>query len=359
MSDTRTPIPLELEKWLPCPDDLLIIAGPCSVESWEQLITTAKQIAACGRVQVLRAGVWKPRSQPGHFEGRGESALPWLNEIKEQTGLLAAVEVAQPRHVELCLKNNIDIIWLGARTSVNPFMVQEIADTIKGTKIPVMIKNPVCPDLRLWIGAIERIMLAGTEKVIAIHRGFQSHQKSLYRNLPLWNIPLALKKEMPHLPIICDPSHIAGNKELLTDIASKALAFNMNGLMIEVHNKPEKALTDPLQQISPDLLIKLLDEVIEKKNTENPEQKLNALRQLIDEIDHEMLDALSNRMIAIKEIGKLKRLTNADILQPERQKKLFADRLKRAREIGLNAVFINQLLQLLHKESVTIQSTSR
>lgn len=350
---------MELEKWLPCPDDLLIIAGPCSVESWEQLITTAKQIAACGRVQVLRAGVWKPRSQPGHFEGRGESALPWLNEIKEQTGLLAAVEVAQPRHVELCLKNNIDIIWLGARTSVNPFMVQEIADTIKGTKIPVMIKNPVCPDLRLWIGAIERIMLAGTEKVIAIHRGFQSHQKSLYRNLPLWNIPLALKKEMPHLPIICDPSHIAGNKELLTDIASKALAFNMNGLMIEVHNKPEKALTDPLQQISPDLLIKLLDEVIEKKNTENPEQKLNALRQLIDEIDHEMLDALSNRMIAIKEIGKLKRLTNADILQPERQKKLFADRLKRAREIGLNAVFINQLLQLLHKESVTIQSTSR
>ncbi len=359
MSDALSQVPLKLNKWLSYNNDLLIIAGPCSVESREQLFMTASRIAALGIVKVLRAGIWKPRSQPGHFEGRGEAALPWLAEVKAQTQLLTAVEVAQPQHVELCLKHHVDILWLGARTSVNPFMVQEIANAVQGTKIPLMIKNPVCPDLRLWIGAIERIMRAGTEKVIAIHRGFQSHQKSIYRNLPLWNIPLALKKELPTMPIICDPSHIAGNKDLLADIASKALALDMNGLMIEVHSNPEKALTDPLQQISPDMLKKLMVEVIHKKQTENPEQQLNALRHLIDEIDYELLDVLSKRMTLTREIGKLKRQTSAAILQPERQNKIFTDRLQRAGELGLNTEFVKQLLQLLHKESVTMQSKSR
>ena len=345
-----------LLQWMPAAENrLLVVAGPCSVESREQLRTTAQAIAAGKRAQVLRAGVWKPRSKPGQFEGKGPVALPWVREAGIDFGLLTAVEVAKPQHAELCLEHQINILWLGARTSVNPFMVQDIADTITGTDVAVMIKNPVCPDLNLWVGAIERIARAGIDKIIAVHRGFHIHQKSKYRNIPLWNMPQQLVKEIPGLPVICDPSHIAGHRALIPEVAAQALALMMDGLMLEVHHNPDKALTDPLQQITPQMLAELLDE-LNKASAQNPLQQLKIIRSLIDENDYKMLDILAERMTLASDIGILKKKTKTGVLQAERLKDIITDRLSRAEELGLSKSFINNIIQLIHEESVTLQS---
>ncbi len=343
--------------WLPqAKNQLLVVAGPCSVESHEQLATTARAIAAGKRTQVLRAGVWKPRSKPGQFEGKGEEALPWISEVSKELGMLAAVEVAKPNHVELCLKHQIDILWLGARTTVNPFMVQDIADSIAGTETAVMVKNPVCPDLHLWIGAIERIAQAGIKKIIAVHRGFHINTKSKYRNAPLWNIPLQLKKEIPGMPVICDPSHIAGHRDLIAQLATQALALNMNGLMVEVHHDPQNALTDTKQQITPQMLSELLEQLLNKNIVNDPRQQLLAIRSLVDDNDYQMLGLLAERMGLAKNIGKIKKNTQTGVFQADRLKDIIADRLIRGKDLGLNPSFINEIVQLIHKESVAIQS---
>lgn len=350
---------LPLESWLPLNHDLLIVAGPCSVESRNQLDATARELARLNVAPVLRAGVWKPRSRPGHFEGVGAKALPWMQEIRKETGLRIAVEVAQPGHAELCLKHDIDILWLGARTSVNPFMVDEIAQAIKGTGVAMMIKNPVSPDLQLWIGAIERICLAGSKKIIAIHRGFHGYHKNRYRNIPLWNIPLSLKKELPEIPVICDPSHIAGNRKYIREVAEKALALRMDGLMIESHHNPALALTDPMQQITPDALKRLLDNLLCEEGKRTPEKLLEKIRALIDDKDHELLELLAERMQLVGEIGIIKNKIKTSILQPERKKKISADRLEKGTALGLNPDFIDELLTVLHRESVSIQEGKR
>ncbi len=346
-----------LAEWLPLYQGLLVVAGPCSVESREQLATTAKQLADTGTVSVLRAGVWKPRSRPGCFEGRGAVALPWLRDIKAETGLPVAVEVARPGHAELCLKHDVDMFWLGARTTVNPFMVQEIAQVISGTGMPVMIKNPVCPDLRLWIGAIERIMQAGTQKIIAIHRGFQTGRTSLYRNDPMWDIPVALQQEMPQLPVICDPSHIAGDVRWIAEVANKALPLQMQGLMIETHFNPSEALTDPLQQMKPMELTILLEKLLKTINTDVPaEDQLERLRRQIDEQDQQLLEKLACRLALSRPTGMVKRQLGAEIIQPRRQKDLFQDRRKRAEALGMSPDFVERFFTLLHDESVAVQS---
>lgn len=349
---------MPLSHWMSLPENRpLIVAGPCSVESQQQLKTTAQAIVAGKRVQVLRSGVWKPRSKPGQFEGLGEKALPWVRQVSNDFGLLAAVEVAKPKQVELCLKHRIDMMWLGARTTVNPFMVQDIAESLKGTDTAVMIKNPVCPDLHLWIGTIERILGAGIKKIIAVHRGFFINKKSKYRNMPLWDLPLTLKKEIPGLPLICDPSHIAGQSKLVAEIAAHALALNMNGLMVEVHHDPENALTDPLQQITPQKLHDILTELLDCNTAQTPLHKLKAIRNLIDENDYGMLELLSERMALVKEIGELKKVSETVVLQTERLKDIIADRQQKAAELGLSTSFVNEIMQLIHKESVAIQST--
>lgn len=352
------PLPFTpLDSWLPLYENLLFVAGPCSVENHHQLKTTAKEIADLKKVPVLRAGVWKPRSRPGHFEGVGAEALPWLQEIKKETGLKIAVEVAQPHHAEQCLKHDIDILWLGARTSVNPFMVAEIARAIKGSGVAMMIKNPVSPDLQLWIGSIERIFQAGSNKIIAIHRGFHGYHKNRYRNIPLWNIPIDLKKELPGIPVICDPSHIAGDRRWIWEIAQKALSLKMDGLMIESHHKPEHALTDPLQQITPSELKTLLLLLLSPENIKKPEMQLAELRALIDDKDLEILELLTERLQFVKEIGIIKKEKKISILQSERKNYIFIDRRDKGTALGLNPDFVDQLLIILHKESVKIQQT--
>ncbi len=346
-----------LAEWLTLYQDLLLVSGPCSVESRQQLEGTARQLSATGKVSLLRAGVWKPRSRPGQFEGRGAEALPWLQEIKKETGLPVAVEVARPSHAELCLQHDVDVIWLGARTTVNPFMVQEIANAIKGTALPVMIKNPVCPDLRLWMGAIERIMLAGSRKIVAIHRGFHAGRTSLYRNDPMWDIPAALKQKIPALPLICDPSHIAGDVMWIAEVAAKSLALQMQGLMIETHYKPSEALTDPMQQMKPTELNILLGKLLKTKvKGVSAEDQLNGLRRDIDEQDQQLLEKLAGRLALSRQTGMVKRQLGAEIIQPGRQKDLFQDRLKRAEALGLSPDFVERFFTLLHDESVVVQS---
>lgn len=349
---------LPLSAWMPIQYDRLYIAGPCSIESREQLFETARGIASGGIVSVLRAGVWKPRSRPGHFEGKGKIALPWLQEVRQQTGLKIAVEVAQPAHADLCLEYDVDILWLGARTSVNPFMVQEIANAIKGTGIPVMVKNPVCPDLALWIGAIERIALSGTARLIAVHRGFKTHERSSWRNTPLWDIPLALKREIPGIPVLCDPSHIAGQRASIARVAQKALSLDMDGLMIEAHINPDVAFTDPRQQITPGALNELLQQLIKSQLYDNPRIRLENLRHLIDDMDYTLLELLAERLSLAKEIGAIKKEMQIPVIQNSRQMNLLADRSRKGKSLGLNETFVNHLVELLHRESVKTQENT-
>ena len=287
---------------LPGSDDRpFVIAGPCSAETEEQVMTTARQLASHG-FRMFRAGVWKPRTKPGGFEGNGETALPWLKRVKEETGMLISTEVATPEHVELALKYDVDILWIGARTSANPFAMQAIADSLKGVDIPVFVKNPVKPDLEMWIGAMERINQAGVKRLAAIHRGFSSYEKKIYRNLPMWQIPIELRRRMPDLPVICDPSHIGGRRELIAPLCQQAMDLGFDGLMVESHCVPDAAWSDAKQQVTPDVLNYILSLLVirdEKVVTEG----IHMLRKQIDEIDNGIMELLAKRMSVCREIG--------------------------------------------------------
>lgn len=349
---------LPFDEWCNKGRQPLIISGPCSAESEEQVLQTAKQIEAIGKVKVYRAGIWKPRTRPHSFEGMGEKALIWLKQVQAQTSLKTAVEVAKPRHVELALKHGVDILWVGARTVVNPFSVQEIADALKGVDIPVMVKNPLNPDISLWLGALERINYAGINKLMAIHRGFDFFKKSPYRNVPMWEIPIELKRRFPELPLIIDPSHIAGNRSLLFDISQKALDLDMNGLMIESHINPDEAYTDAAQQITPKRLGEILNKltVRRKKGNNNFQHKLEEYRSEIDKLDAELIEILSQRLNMVDEIGRYKLNNNLAIYQVKRWTNILHSRLINGDEHGIDREFLKKILQLMHKESIARQT---
>lgn len=346
---------LELEP-LNIPSDQerpFVIAGPCSAESEEQIMTTAKQLAAKG-CHNFRAGVWKPRTKPGGFEGHGEVALPWLKEVKEETGMLVATEVATPEHVELALKYGIDILWVGARTSANPFAMQALADSLKGVDIPVFVKNPVNPDLELWIGALERINLAGVKRLAAIHRGFSSYDKKIYRNLPMWQIPIELRRRIPNLPIICDPSHIGGRRELVAPLCQQAMDLGFDGLIVESHCDPDHAWSDAKQQVTPDVLDYILSLLVvrdEKMTTEG----ITQLRHQIDELDDQLMNLLSKRMRVCREIGQYKKEHNMTVLQPARYNEILDKRGAQGALCGMASEFTAHVFELIHEESVRQQ----
>jgi chorismate mutase len=322
-------------------------------------LESARQHAALGKVHVFRAGIWKPRTKPGSFEGVGEEGLVWLEEVKKISGLLTATEIATPKHVELCMKHDIDMLWIGARTTVNPFSIQEIAQALKGTEIPILIKNPVNPDIKLWSGVIERIHSKGVKNIIAVHRGFYSFEKTIFRNAPLWEIPIELKRIFPTLPIICDPSHISGKRDLLLMVAQQALNLDMDGLMIESHPYPDKAFTDASQQITPANLNKLLGKLILRKAFEKDEEitgYLEKLRSQIDIIDKELLGILSERFKIVNEIGEYKKQNDITILQIKRWSHIMNERLKFGKKINIDEAFLTKLLKLVHKESIRIQT---
>lgn len=337
----------------------LIISGPCSAETEEQMVATAKQIAATGKVHALRAGIWKPRTRPGQYEGAGEEGLRWLIRAKQETGLPVATEVANAAHVEACLKAGVDILWVGARTTVNPFSVQEVADALKGVDIPVLVKNPINPDVELWLGALERINKAGITKLAAIHRGFSSFEKGPFRNAPMWDLAIDLKTRVPELDIVCDPSHIAGNRDLISFISQKALDLDMAGLMIESHINPDAAWSDAKQQVTPAVLSKIIDDlVVRKSSTDNKTFKdtLSILRDQIDQLDDEIMSKLAARMKISERIGQYKKENNVTILQVNRWEEIVQTRIALCKAMGLNEEFTSDLLKLIHHESIQVQT---
>ncbi len=346
-----------LNNWIPASHQPFVIAGPCSAETEQQVIETALSLAAIPQVKIFRAGIWKPRTRPGAFEGVGHSGLKWLQRVKEETGLLVTVEVANPRHVEDALNHGIDILWIGARTVVNPFAVQEIGEAIGGNDIPVMIKNPLNPDLKTWMGAIERLNEMGLTKLIAVHRGFSFFNRSPYRNAPMWEIPIELKRLFPNLPILVDPSHICGNRELIPATIQKALDLEMNGIMIESHINPSKALTDKNQQITPVQLSEILSKLIVRRESGSIEfeNKLEALRSEIDKLDEELIDILARRMNVVAEIGTYKKANKITILQLKRWNQLTRDRIEAGIKMGLSREFILKLLESVHEEGIQRQ----
>jgi len=348
-----------LSSWIKTGKEPLLIAGPCSAETEDQLVATAHLLAATGKVSALRAGIWKPRTRPGEFEGIGSIGLEWLKRAKEETGLPTAVEVATAKHVEEALKMGIDILWVGARSTANPFTVQEIADALKGVDVPVMVKNPVNPDLSLWIGALERINNAGITKMAAIHRGFSSYEKSAFRNEPMWDIAIQLKTLAPELPIINDPSHITGNRSLIGYISQKALDLDMQGLMIESHIDPTVAWTDAAQQVTPAALVEIINHlVLRKPDTNNAEVKdaLSELRNQIDKIDDLLIQKAAERMQISEKIGKYKKDNNITILQVNRWDEIMNKRTAYAKALKLSPEFTEKLLELLHAESIRRQT---
>lgn len=348
-----------LEKWWPGHSQPFLISGPCSAETESQVIQTAVRLAKTGKVHLLRAGIWKPRTRPNSFEGVGEIGLKWLQKAKELTGLPTTVEVATAQHAELAMKYGVDVLWIGARTTVNPFSVQEIADAIKGTDIPVLVKNPINPDVQLWLGAIERINNAGITKLAAIHRGFSFLGESLYRNKPLWEIPIALKTLHPEIPIICDPSHICGRRDILLNVAQKGLDLGMAGLMIESHITPDEAWSDAKQQITPEALDELLGKLA-VRNNEAPQDivddDLLSLRKKIDNIDEQIIHLLSRRMKIAEAIGEYKKEKNITILQVDRWKDIMKTRSEWAKELNLSEEFTMKYLEQIHKESIRAQT---
>jgi chorismate mutase len=331
----------------------MIIAGPCSAETEEQVMETARSLAARG-VKIFRAGVWKPRTKPGGFEGNGSIAFPWLKRVKAELGMYISTEVATAAHVREALANDIDMIWIGARTSANPFAVQEIADALEGVDIPVLIKNPVNPDLDLWIGAVERIYNAGIRKIGAIHRGFSSYDKKIYRNLPQWHIPIELHRQIPNLPIICDPSHIGGKRELIAPISQQAMDLNFDGLIVESHCNPEKAWSDASQQVTPEVLDFILNTLVIRDITQTTES-LSALRRQIDDLDNSLLELLARRMRVSREIGQYKKEHNMPILQAQRYDEILQKRISQAEQMGMDTEFMKTVLVAIHEESVRHQ----
>lgn len=339
-------------------DRPFLIAGPCSAETREQVLETVDGLADLN-VDLLRAGVWKPRTRPGNFEGVGAEGIAWLREAGDKIGKPITVEVANATHVEIALRGGVDVLWIGARTTVNPFMVQEIADALKGTDIPVLVKNPVNPDVELWIGAIERFQSVGLTRIGAIHRGFSTFQKSPFRNSPNWNIPIELKRRMPELSIICDPSHICGNRELLSEVAQKAIDLNMEGLMLETHRDPSKAWSDAEQQVTPAELKQILSELVWR----NPDSldlevkaKLEQLRSTIDGLDRDILDLLIERLSVSRSIGEYKREHNITILQHERWNEILHDREAHVQGKELSLRFLHKFLDAIHEESIHQQT---
>ena len=331
----------------------IIIAGPCSAESREQVLETAVALAAKG-VKIFRAGIWKPRTKPGGFEGIGVPGLAWLKEVKEKTGMLVATEVATPIHVFEALEAGIDILWIGARTVTNPFAVQALADSLKGIDIPILIKNPVNPDLELWCGGIERFYNCGLRNIGVIHRGFSSYEKRLYRNIPLWHIPIELRRRYPEMTIICDPSHIGGKRELIAPISQQALDLNLDGLIIESHCNPDCALSDAAQQLTPEILDYTLKMLIVRNNAQTTEN-INTLRELIDEVDEQLLSLLGKRMRISKEIGIYKKEHNMTILQSKRYTQILEERSEMGISLQLNEEFVREIMKAIHEESIAIQ----
>ena len=331
----------------------IVIAGPCSAETEEQVMETAQQLAMKG-CHNFRAGVWKPRTKPGGFEGNGEKALPWLQRVKKETGMLVSTEVATPEHVELALKYDVDILWIGARTSANPFAMQALADSLKGVDVPVLVKNPVNPDLELWIGALERINQAGIKRLGAIHRGFSSYEKKIYRNAPMWQIPIELHRRIPELPIISDPSHIGGRRELIAPLCQQAMDLGFDGLIIESHCDPDKAWSDAKQQVTPDVLDYILSLlVIRDENTST--EGITQLRKQIDELDNEIMDVLARRMKVCREIGEYKKTHNMTVLQTNRYNEILNKRGAQGTLTGMDAEFIARVFENIHEESVRQQ----
>lgn len=351
-----------LSSWIPGfteGNSPLVIAGPCSAESLEQVLSTARALKEIPAVKIFRAGIWKPRTRPNNFEGLGEIALPWLTEVKQQTGLLTTTEVATAKHVELCLKHGIDVLWIGARTTANPFSVQEIADALKGVDIPVMIKNPINADLQLWIGALERIGHAGITKLVAIHRGFSVADKLEFRNDPLWRIPMELKVKFPELPLLCDPSHITGERELVQKVCQKAMDLDMNGLIVETHPDPSKAWSDAAQQVTPEKLKTILSKLSLKTESSSDVDysiELNNLRAQIDRLDNELLHTLQLRRNVVEKIAHAKIKQNTTALQLKRFEALMNERIEAGKKLGLDENFIKEIFDSIHEQSVKQQS---
>lgn len=348
-----------LNTWINIKNEPLLISGPCSAETEDQLLSTAHLLKATGKVSILRAGIWKPRTRPGEFEGIGSIGLEWLKRAKAETGLPTAVEVANAKHVEEALAAGVDVLWIGARSTVNPFTVQEIADALKGVDIPVLVKNPVNPDLQLWIGALERINKAGITKLGAIHRGFSSFEKSAFRNEPMWELAIQLKTLCPELPIINDPSHICGNRELLPYISQKALDLDMQGLMIESHIDPSVAWTDAKQQVTPAALEEMVSKfTLRKPESKNEEftDKLADLRKEIDKIDDLVFQKLAERMALTQKIGEFKRDNKVTILQVNRWDEIMQKRTSFAKALKLDLNFTEKFLELVHGESIRKQT---
>ncbi len=330
-----------------------VIAGPCSAESEEQVMSTARQLADKG-CHMFRAGVWKPRTKPGGFEGHGEKALPWLAQVKKETGMLVATEVATPEHVELCLKYGVDILWIGARTTANPFAVQALADSLKGVDVPVLVKNPVNPDLELWIGALERINRAGVERLGVIHRGFSSYDKKIYRNLPMWQIPIELHRRYPSLPMVCDPSHIGGRRDLIAPLCQQAMDLGFDGLIVESHCTPDEAWSDAAQQVTPDVLDYILSLLVVRDEVMTTEG-INQLRHQIDDIDNQLIEILAKRMRICREIGQYKKEHNMTVLQAQRYDEILNKRGVQCSMCGMSSDFAVHIFKNIHEESVRQQ----
>ncbi len=348
-----------LENWLPTNNKPLLIAGPCSAETEEQVRETTDQLAATGKVSAFRAGIWKPRTRPGAFEGIGEEGLPWLIAAGKKHNLPVTAEVANTQHVDIALKAGVDVLWVGARTTVNPFSVQEIADALKGVDIPVMVKNPVNPDIGLWVGALERFHRSGITKLAAIHRGFSPIEKTPFRNAPMWRIAIDLKRKIPGIPMICDPSHIAGDRTLISAISQRALDLDMQGLMIETHRDPDNAWTDAKQQVTPAALEMIVDSlVIRESQISDPafENVLEQLRQDIDLIDERIIQILAERMKLVEQIGNYKRDNGVTILQVQRWDEILSKRTQLGTALNLKKEFVKKMLELVHSESIRKQN---
>lgn len=334
----------------------LVIAGPCSVESEEQILATARLLASVPQVKMLRGGIWKPRTRPDAFEGRGEEGLLWLRNAKRETGLPTATEVATPEHVTLALKYEVDALWIGARTVVNPFSVQQLSDALKGVDIPVFIKNPVSPDLNLWLGAFERLQKAGIKQLVAIHRGFAYYKETPFRNYPMWEIPIALKRILG-IPVITDISHICGRRDLLQGIAQKSMDLAFDGLMVESHYHPEEALTDANQQITPSALASLLDQLNPRKASSASDAELMALRGEIDDIDDALLQLLARRMNVVDRIGDYKKRQGLTVVQMDRWKQILADHIASGEQLGLDERLVDAVFEAIHQAAIRRQSS--
>lgn len=331
----------------------LIIAGPCSAETEEQVMTTARQLSKFG-IKIMRAGVWKPRTKPGGFEGHGEKALPWLQHAKEETGMLIATEVANPHHAEKALEAGVDILWVGARTTANPFAVQELADSLRGVDVPVLVKNPVNPDLELWIGALERINGAGIKRLAAIHRGFSSYDKKIYRNLPMWQIPIELRRRIPNIKLFNDPSHIGGRRDLIAPLCQQAMDLGFDGLLVESHCCPEEAWSDAKQQVTPEILDYILNLLVIREEITTTES-ITMLRRQIDECDDLLIDTLAKRMRISREIGQYKKEHGMNIVQTSRYSEIIDKRGAQGSLCGIDPECIKRIFEAIHEESVNQQ----